>query len=243
MQMTYSFKKIDKQNNQLVIDSSGINDGYFFAAVAHPTNKKLKLRIIKDKDTQTYDFKNNGNFEMFSLQFGDGCYQITLYENIYSNKYSAAGIIYLNVKLKNKNCGFLVPNQYINYYQIPELITLTKQICIAQNKNENLKIIKSYIKKNFSYDFIKAIKIQKGILPDIKGTIEKRLGICFDLASLAVAMFRIAGIPAKLVIGMADKQYHAWVEIIGENKSILYDPTQEINGIGKIKEYIPERYY
>ena len=241
--MTYSFKKIDKQNNQLVIDSSGINDGYFFAAVAHPTNKKLKLRVIKDKDTQTYDLKNNGTFEMFSLQFGSGCYQIALYENAYSNKYSTAGIIYLNVELKNKNCCYLIPNQYINYHQIPELITLTKQICIAQSKNENLKIIKSYIKNNFAYDFIKAVKIQKGMLPDIKRTLEKRMGICFDLASLAVAMFRIMGIPAKLVIGMADKQYHAWVEIIGENKSILYDPTQEINAIGKIKEYIPERYY
>ena len=241
--MTYSFKKIDKQNNQLVIDSSGINDGYFFAAVAHPTNKKLKLRVIKDKDTQTYDLKNNGTFEMFSLQFGSGCYQIALYENAYSNKYSTAGIIYLNVELKNKNCCYLIPNQYINYHQIPELITLTKQICIAQSKNENLKIIKSYIKNNFAYDFIKAVKIQKGILPDIKRTLEKRMGICFDLASLAVAMFRIMEIPAKLVIGMADKQYHAWVEIIGENKSMLYDPTQEINAIGKVKDYIPERYY
>ena len=241
--MIYSFKKIDKQNNQLVIDSSGINDGYFFAAVVRPTNKKLKLRVIKDKDTQTYDLKNNGTFEMFSLQFGSGCYQIALYENAYSNKYSTVGIIYLNVELKNKNCCYLIPNQYINYHQIPELITLTKQICIAQSKNENLKIIKSYIKNNFAYDFIKAVKIQKGMLPDIKRTLEKRMGICFDLASLAVAMFRIMGIPAKLVIGMADKQYHAWVEIIGENKSILYDPTQEINAIGKIKDYIPERYY
>ena len=241
--MIYSFKKIDKQNNQLVIDSSGINDGYFFAAVVRPTNKKLKLRVIKDKDTQTYDLKNNGTFEMFSLQFGSGCYQIALYENAYSNKYSTVGIIYLNVELKNKNCCYLIPNQYINYHQIPELITLTKQICIAQSKNENLKIIKSYIKNNFAYDFIKAVKIQKGMLPDIKRTLEKRMGICFDLASLAVAMFRIMGIPARLVIGMADKQYHAWVEIIGENKSILYDPTQEINAIGKIKDYIPERYY
>lgn len=241
--MTYSFKKIDKQNNQLVIDSSGINDGYFFAAVAHPTNKKLKLRVIKDKDIQTYDLKNNGTFEMFSLQFGSGCYQIALYENAYNNKYSTAGIIYLNVELKNKNCCYLIPNQYINYHQIPELVTLTKQICVAQSKNENLKIIKSYIKNNFAYDFIKAVKIQKGMLPDIKRTLEKRMGICFDLASLAVAMFRIMGIPAKLVIGMADKQYHAWVEIIGENKSILYDPTQEINAISKVKDYIPERYY
>ena len=63
--------------------------------------KRSLERIIKDKDTQTYDLKNNGTFEMFSLQFGSGCYQIALYENAYSNKYSTVGIIYLNVELKN----------------------------------------------------------------------------------------------------------------------------------------------
>ena len=241
--MAYSFKHIDKRNGRLVIDSTGINNGYFFAAVAHPTNKKLKLRVIKDKITSTYDLKNDGTFEMFSFYGGNGCYQIALYENAYSNKYTTAGIIYLDVSLKNKNACYLVPNQYINYHQIPELITLTKQLCPTTNKTDNFKAIKNYIKSNFAYDFIKAIKIQKGMLPDIKRTLQRKMGICFDLASLAVAMLRIAGIPARLVIGMADKQYHAWVEVISDNKMIGYDPTYEISAIGKIKQYIPERYY
>ena len=40
--MIYSFKKIEKQNNQLVIDSSGINDSYFFAAVQAWAKAKTK---------------------------------------------------------------------------------------------------------------------------------------------------------------------------------------------------------
>jgi transglutaminase-like putative cysteine protease len=39
----------------------------------------------------------------------------------------------------------------------------------------------------------------------------KKSGICLDLAALVVALLRIMGIPAKLTIGMADRQYHAWV--------------------------------
>lgn len=241
--MTYSFQSIDKRNGKLVIDSKGMNDGYFFAAVAQPMNKKLKLRVIKGKDMSTFDLKNNGTFEMFPLSFGDGSYQIALYENAYSNKYAAAGVVTLNVKLKDKNASFLVPNQYVNYHQIPELVAFTKQLCAGKNKNDSYKAIKSYIKTNYIYDFIKAINIKKGILPDIKGAFQKHSGICFDLAALAVAMLRIADIPAKLVVGYADKQYHAWVDVIGTSKDILYDPTAEINGISKVKTYTVERYY
>ncbi len=47
-------------------------------------------------------------------------------------------------------------------------------------------------------------------------------------------MLRIMGIPAKLVIGFADNRYHAWVEVIGSNKTIIYDPTFEIYNVRKV---------
>ena len=241
--MTYAFQSIDKKGNKLVIDSKGISEGYFFAAIATPSLKRLKLRVTKDKDMATYDLKNNGSFEMFPLQFGDGIYQIALYENLGGTKYSTIGTISLKVKLKTKNASFLVPSQYINYHEIPELVKITKQLCANKGKNDSYKAIKEYIKANFVYDYIKAVTIKSGILPDIKGLMKKKQGICFDIASMAVAMLRITGIPAKLVIGHADNQYHAWVEIINDKKNIIYDPTQEICGIGKIKTYSPERFY
>ena len=242
--MSYSFKSVDKKDGKLVIDSKGIGNGYIFAAIAQPSTKRLKLRVKKDEDVVTYDLKNNGKFEMFSLQFGDGNYQIILYENITGTKYANVGTINLSVKFKNKNAPFLVPNQYINYHQIPEINSLVTKLCYGKNKNDCLEIIKTYIKRNFKYDYVKAQNVTKGMLPDMKYLLQKRVGICFDIASLAVAMFRIVGIPAKLVIGYADNQYHAWVEIIGLNKTILYDPTFEIyNSSNKIKKYIPERFY
>lgn len=242
--MNYIFKSVDKRNGELLIDASNIMNGYFFAGIAQPLpSKKYKLRINKNNDMATYDLKNDGTFEIFPLQFDDGYYRINLYKNVYDNKYAIVGSIGLNVNLKDKNSQFLAPNQYINYHEIPEVRNITKQLCQGKTKKESYIIIKNFIKNNFVYDYIKAVKIKKGMLPDIKGTLKKRSGICLDIASLAVAMFRIIGVPSKLVIGMADNQYHAWVEIIDTNKIIRYDPTQEIYGIKKVNKYIPERYY
>ena len=242
--MNYIVKSVDKINGELGIDSHGIADGYFFAHIIHPVAQRLKLKIIKDNYVSIFDLKNNCAFELFSLQAGNGKYQIVLYKNITGTKYSIIGHISLDVVLKDKNIGFLTPNQYINYHQIPEIMVMTKKLCNGQSKNENYQIIKSFIKNNFIYDFIKAKQIKKGMLPDMRKLLKTKSGICFDIASFAVAMLRICKIPAKLVIGMADNQYHAWVEIINEkDKNFYYDPTFDIYGINKIHKYIPERYY
>lgn len=241
--MSYSFKRINKMNGELVIDSSGAKEGYFFAGIISPVSARLKLRIIKDDYVSTFDLKNNGTFEMFPLQAGNGIYQIILYKNVYESKYLPAGTIELNVTLKKKNIEFLVPNQYVNYHQVPEIVSMTKRMCYGKSKKDSCNIIMSFIKKNFVYDFEKAKSVKKSMLPDMKGLLKKRMGICFDLAALAVSMFRIIGIPAKLVIGFADNCYHAWVEIINDNGTITrYDPTFDIYD-NKINEYINERFY
>ena len=49
-------------------------------------------------------------------------------------------------------------------------------------------------------------------------------GICFDYASLMTAMLRSQRIPAKLVIGYAGEEYHAWI-------SVYTEETGWVNGI------------
>ena len=46
--MDYKFKAIDKRNGYLLLDTHSIENGYFFAAIAEPTLKRLKLRIAKE---------------------------------------------------------------------------------------------------------------------------------------------------------------------------------------------------
>ena len=55
-------------------------------------------------------------------------------------------------------------------------------------------------------------------------------------------MMRARGIPARLVIGTADRKAHAWVVATVERKLVQYDPTVAITG-GKVRKYAKERVY
>ena len=91
--------------------------------------------------------------------------------------------------------------------------------------------------------YIKAATVKPGTLPDIDTTYEKKMGVCQDLSALMICMLRTQGIPAKLMIGYADKNYHAWVVTLIEDKQIFFDPTAAVNGISKPSKYSLERFY
>ena len=46
-----------------------------------------------------------------------------------------------------------------------------------------------------------------------------------------------------MVIGYADKQYHAWTVTKIGGKEYLFDPTAAVSAIGKVKNYTVERMY
>lgn len=81
------------------------------------------------------------------------------------------------------------------------------------------------------------------MLPDIDTCFNKKLGICQDLAAMTVCMLRVQGVPAKLMIGYADRNYHAWVVAIIDGREVFYDPTAELNAISRVKNYTVERFY
>lgn len=117
---------------------------------------------------------------------------------------------------------------------------------LAKNKLplEAYKAITAYVKHTIAYDYVKATKVanmaqKSGILPDPQKCWETRLGICQDIASLTVIMLRAADLPARLVIGWAGKQYHAWVETVVGGKVYRFD-----HSAGLIKpRYKPVVYY
>ena len=51
-----------------------------------------------------------------------------------------------------------------------------------------------------------------------KELLKVKKGICFDYAALMVAMLRINHIPARLICGNTDVEYHAWVEVYLKGK-------------------------
>lgn len=58
---------------------------------------------------------------------------------------------------------------------------------------------------------------------------KSKSGICYDYASLFAGILRSQGIPAKLVKGYKSdlKEYHAWNEVLIDNKWIVIDTTYD----------------
>ena len=226
----------------MVLDNQS-SDGYIRARLDRERHKRFKLQITKDGNdhTASYDMSNDGEFITIPLNLGDGYYTFRLYENVYGDRYAVCGYLKIRAELKDKDAPFLVPNVYVDYGE--DLVQLTNSICEGKIDKEIFNTICTYVKEHYAYDFIKAVTKKPGMLPDIKGTITKKMGVCQDLSALTVAMLRSQGLPSKLVIGYADKQYHAWTVSKVDGKEILFDPTVQLFAMKKPVKYTEERFY
>lgn len=231
------------QKGGFTVDASHAENGYIMAK-ASPTSSKLKLRIVLGETTYTYDLNGKGEYETFPLQLGSGGYKCSLYKNIKGNKYTTEGTVSFKVKLKDENAAYLYPNQYVNYGPENPAVQLSMEICEGLTGDaEKFAAIRDYVKKNFLYDFVKAATVPAGSMPDIEACIRTRMGICQDLTAMVACMLRVQGIPCKLVIGYADRSYHAWNSaLIGDEWQML-DVTAELKGISSDVTYTVERSY
>lgn len=232
-----------KASHSLVVDMSNAADGYVMA-MASQSQKKLKLRVVKDGATLTYDLNSDGEYEVFPLQLGSGTYQFALFKNASGKRYSQDGKVTVNVTLHDENAAFLCPNQYVDYTQDSPAVQLSAELCAGLNSDREIfEAIRDYIKTGYVYDYVKAATVGTGTLPDIDGCVQKKMGICQDLAALAACMLRVQGIPTKLVVGYAGSSYHAWNIVLIDGEEILYDPTMELSAIARNQPYTVERFY
>jgi len=238
-----STSKGQKTNGKLKVDISHTDQGYFMAAVSSKSKHKMKLRVTFKGETLTYDLDTSGSFEVFPFQLGSGSYEVSLWENVSGKKYSSAGKITLKVKLEKENIAFLYPNQYVNYTKSSAVVAQADKLCKGKNEKEIYEAVRKFMTSTFVYDFVKAATIKPGMLPDIDGSYKKKMGVCQDLSAIMVCMLRTQGIPARLIIGYADKNYHAWTVTEIGGKEIFFDPTAALNAISKPASYTVERYY
>ena len=231
-------------SGKLVADLSTAQDGYFQAALTAPSKNKMKLRVQKGQTTLTYDMDLKGKYDIIPLQLGSGHYDILLYENVSGKKYSQAGYLGLDVKLSQEDAAFYYPNQYVNYTILSEAVKKADELCKGTNDPlKKYEILRDFMTKSFLYDYVKAVTVQPGTLPDIDGCYAKKMGVCQDLSAIFACMLRTQGIPCRLIIGYADKQYHAWTTTEINGKEYFFDPTAALNAINKVKDYSVERYY
>ena len=230
-------------SGKLHVDASFASEGYIVASAPEGAKHRLKLRVVKGDMTLTYDLSAEGAEEVFPLQLGSGEYEISLYENLSGKKYAQQGTVQLSVQLSNENLPFLYPNQYVNYTPESPIVETALGLVSGGSEKEKFEAVCNYITSEYVYDFIRAVTISPGMLPDIAGCYEKKMGICQDLAAMMAGMLRVQGIPSRLVIGYADDNYHAWTISTVDGEEIFYDPTAELNAIENPKEYTVERYY
>jgi hypothetical protein len=122
-------------------------------------------------------------------------------------------------------------------------VAKAEELCAGKSAKETYALVRQFMLDTFGYDFIKALTVKPGMLPDIDGCYQKRLGVCQDLSAVMVCMLRTQGIPAKLMIGYADKNYHAWTLTVVDGKEVFFDPTAALNAISSPITYSVERYY
>lgn len=232
-----------KKDGALDVITGTANEGYVLVR-GGKTKKRLKLRVKQGEHSVMYDLGKENEYEVIPLQFGNGRYQVNLFKQVSGSRYSEEGVVAFNAEMPDVNNAFLYPNQFIQFGPENKATKKAEELCAGvQDNGEKFKIISDYITKNFVYDYIRAVTTKGDGTPDVDYCFEKGMGICLDLSSTAVCMMRTQGIPAKLVIGTANGQYHAWVQATVNGEETLFDPTAILQNMPQPLDYAVERWY
>ena len=233
-----------QQSGGLTVDASHADQGYIMVK-GPQTDKRLKFRVKCGDQTLDYDLNGKGEYEIIPLQLGSGSYNCILYKNVSGKKDAEEGRAGVKAELPDPNTAFLYPNQYVLYDESTPAVQKSSELCegLATQK-ERFDAICKFVKTGFVYDYVKMVTVKPGMMPDIDGCFEKRMGICQDLAAMTACMMRVQGIPTKLMIGYLDNgMYHAWIVAVVDGQEIMFDPTAELNAVSKESEYTVERFY
>lgn len=185
--------------------------------------ESTKVKVVYDENVYTYDLVEGDNY--IPLQFGNGEYQFTIFENIKANIYKKVGFKKVNVE--NNENPFLSNNMIIDDSEAEETIKkVSKLITKEMTDNEKISTIYNFVVESLSYDFIKD---QYEINTNIDETFKSGTGSSYDYALSTVVLLRHFNIPAKLVIGNhTDSETPcAWVEVLVNNKYRVIDPMYE----------------
>lgn len=206
------------ESNDIIIDYS--NAAYGYVSIKAPeSTQKQKVQVILNDVTYTYDLVAN-EYVIVPLQMGDGSYTIRALRNVDGTSYSILASTNISVVLDDENSPYLYPNQIVDYDKDTKAVI--DSFTLTENATSNLRRvyeIYTYITENITYDYDKAeVASTTFILPIIDETYISEKGICFDYAALMTAMLRAQHIPTRVITGMTDVGYHAWVEVYLEDQ-------------------------
>ena len=228
-----------------VADISNTDQGYFM--IKRQSSKRQVLQVKKGSTTYQYDINGDNQFEVIPLQMGSGTYAAQLLEQVSGTKYSKKLSKNIKATLVSDDVVFEYPNQYVNYNADTKAVAIANDICAGLTTNmDKFQAVKKYVEANMVYDYMFASQVtSKSVtvyVPNIDQVLDKKMGICFDFAAVVACMLRSQDVPTKLVVGYADKTYHAWNNVYVDDKWGLYDATFNVTG-GKASKYTQSYVY
>lgn len=201
------------ENEIVSLDASSSSRGYFILDY-HGNAGKIKLQIkLPDGTVYSYPLKA-GRTRTFPLTGGDGTYQVTVLEHAYDDLYAVGFSQEVSVTLEDEFLPFLYPNQFSWYDGSFKAILKGQELSDLCTSDLNyLEQVYLWVTQNVTYDNEKAESVTTEYVPDVDDTFTSGKGICFDYASLMVAMLRSQNIPTKLEVGYSGQVYHAWISV------------------------------
>jgi transglutaminase-like putative cysteine protease len=197
------------------IDYSNISDGYVMIRYTG-SNSRLVLQITAPNDTM-YQYSPNpdNTWKSFPLSEGNGKYIVALFEGTTgTTAVTALDKVEFNARITNANMPFLMPNYYVNFASNSAVVTKASELCGGMTEVEKVAAIYNWVIENIEYDYAKAASNLTGTyVPDLAQLMKDKKGICFDFAAGMAAMLRSQGIPARLEVGWAGDEYHAWISV------------------------------
>jgi transglutaminase-like putative cysteine protease len=222
---------LTKTNKSATIDYSNFKDGYVMVKYLVSSSVRLKVQVQGPTTTYTYNI-TPFEWTVFPLSDGNGSYRVNVYKNVVDNRYSLVLSLSFTAELSNEFAPFLRPNQYVNYEYATNTMEKAAELCAGKTDTlDKVEAIYSYVVKNISYDYDKVGKVESGYLPDLDQVLADKKGICFDYAALMTGMLRTQNIACKLVVGYANTEYHAWINVWTPDKGwvdgvIFFDGTK-----------------
>ena len=217
---------------KMVINTNRLDEGIITVTSTSELTKKVKVRIIKDDKEVTYDFSKSNEEVPYALTFGNGTYEVKVFENVVDNKYKVVtSKSSIKLELKDEKEVFLNQTEEVNWNEEQRYIKLAKELTKdAKTDLEKVELIYDYLTKNFKYDYSKIYGLESSYRPNLETLYDEMTGICYDYSAIFAGMLRSLGIPTKLVKGYSVQDmstYHAWNSVLVDGEWKMVDTTND----------------
>lgn len=211
-----------EMNDRAIIDYTNVAKGYVRVKFIDDTQQRLKATVEGTDDVLYIYNIIQDEWATLPLSDGSGDYTVTVFENVFDNKYRAILTKEIDVRLCNELAPFLVPNQYVNLAESPKTIMKAAELTVgAKTTSEKISRIYNYVVNTLCYDDEKAENVKPGYLPNLDEILDTKTGICLDYAALMAGMLRSQNIPCRIVVGYAGNVYHAWISVYVEEEMTM----------------------